>query len=110
MKFTNSEVLNDLLEEIVKEVPVSVSFHDGGYFIDLNTGMKSEALMRIHHDEVELTGRYGDKVTISFLELYEGQIREELLSFVANCKCYREYATRGWWCIMENNRINLGNY
>ena len=110
MKFTNSDVLNDLLEEIAKELPLLISYNEGVYTVDLNTGMKSDCVMRIHHDQVDLSGRYNTHKEIMFWESYTGELREEFLRFVAGCKNYRDYAHQGWWKVMENNGIDLSYY
>ena len=110
MKFTNSDILNELLEEIAKKVPLLISYNEGFYTVDLNTGMKSDCQMRIHHDQVDLSGRYGEQKEIMFCESYSGQLREEFLSFIAGCKHGRDYAHQGWWKVMEDNGIDLSYY
>ena len=111
MKLSNSNVLNEILMEIISKVGVEISTDlEGGIYLDLNTVMKSHAHLYINEDSCTLKGRYDTEITISFEEGYEGEFKNIFYSFIANCKCYRGGAAGGWWTILEKEGIDLSKY
>lgn len=111
MKLSNSNVLNEILMEIISKVGIDISTDLGGdIYLDLNTGMKSHAHLYINEDYCTLKGRYGTETTIPFVEDWEGEFKSTFFSFIANCKHYRGAAAGGWWTILEQEGIDLSKY
>lgn len=111
MKLSNSNLLNEIIIEIISKVSIEISTDlEGSIYLDLNTGMKSQAHLYINEDSCTLKGRYDTEVTIPFEEDWEGEFKSTFYSFIANCKCYRPYATGGWWTILEQEDIDLSKY
>ena len=111
MKLSNSNVLNEILMEIISKVGVEISTDlERNIYLDLNTGMKSQAHLYINEDSCTLKGRYDTEVTIPFEEDWEGEFKYEFYSFIAYCKNRRDYAASGWWTILEKEGFDLSNY
>lgn len=112
MKFSNSETLNNTLTEVIKAgVGIEIwNDSEDGIYIDLCTGMKSHAYLFIGEDSCTLKGRYNEETVLHFEEEWEGQFYDLFYGFIANCKCYQDFANSGWWTLLEKKGIDLNKY
>jgi len=112
MKFSNSETLNNILTGVIKAgVGIEIwNDSEDGIYIDLCTGMKSHAYLFIGEDSCTLKGRYNEEVNLTFDEEWKGELEHSFYSFIANCKCYRNFANSGWLDLLGSKGIDLNKY
>lgn len=100
-------MIHPLIEELVHlGVEVSLSFREGKIFYNLNTGMKSECLVRFAEDG------YG---TVEVLTRYDAPRKEivlgmdDLISLVRKCLYGREFYNPQWGAVFLKYDWTLPN-
>lgn len=94
------QVLNEIIQKLLKQgLEISMSWDEVQQTVmfDLNTQMKSHCYVRYlkDTDQIVAEGRYGKEEVI---ENYQ-----DLLSFVKECMCGRDFMNNTWCKILEEN-------
>lgn len=96
--------LFELVAPLIKNgIDVIVSYNDGNYEIDLQTGMKSECIVTVDAEGgTECRGRY-DHVT-------KVTTTGDIIDFVLWCRCGRPYMRNNWHSYFIKHGIDCQVY
>ena len=87
------KILNSLMEEGLE---IKVTMINGVHFFDLNTGMKSECILREKDGEIFADTRF--KKNISIIDF------DDVLSVVNSCLCNRDFMNEEWKNILITHK------
>ena len=89
------------IEFLVKSgLPVSMLYEDGYITYDLNTGMKSSALLSVREGEIHIKMRYGI-ANITPSDDVSHTVKEIVHTVGAHCMYGRTYALSKWFDLFE---------